>query len=159
VTVHRAERAEPAIATGTLIRIMGVLGLAGDFALLARDLIDLALLTNTGDLEHAGVEKAKGAYGDSVVVDLRKAKEHLLGRAGRLEARMRKMAITMPERELRGRIERLRAETPRAITTRGKRRQVDACASRPSALVVRNDTSGRCTQAAQSASVNASPQR
>ena len=37
VTVHRAERGEPAIATGTLIRIMGALGLAGDLALLARD--------------------------------------------------------------------------------------------------------------------------
>jgi transcriptional regulator with XRE-family HTH domain len=37
VTVHRAERGEPAIATGTLIKIMGVLDLAGDFALLARD--------------------------------------------------------------------------------------------------------------------------
>jgi transcriptional regulator with XRE-family HTH domain len=37
VTVHRAERGAPAIATGTLIKIMGVLDLAGDFALLARD--------------------------------------------------------------------------------------------------------------------------
>ena len=37
VTVHRAERGEPAIASGTLIRIMGVLDLAGNFALLARD--------------------------------------------------------------------------------------------------------------------------
>jgi transcriptional regulator with XRE-family HTH domain len=37
VTVHRAERGEPAIATGTLIRIMGALDIAGDVALLARD--------------------------------------------------------------------------------------------------------------------------
>ena len=37
VTLHRAERGEPAITTGTLIKVMGVLGLSGDFALLARD--------------------------------------------------------------------------------------------------------------------------
>lgn len=37
VTVHRAERGKPAIAIGTLVKIMGVLDLAGDFALLARD--------------------------------------------------------------------------------------------------------------------------
>ncbi len=93
-----------------------------DDAVLSRDLIDLAMLTNTGELEPAGVEKAKGAYGDSVVVDLGKAKERLLGRAGRLEACMRKMAMTLPEGELWGRIERLRAGTPRAVTPRGKRR-------------------------------------
>src|SRR5438876_9324928 len=37
VTVHRAERGNGAIAIGTLIRIMGALDLAGDFALLTRD--------------------------------------------------------------------------------------------------------------------------
>jgi len=37
VTVHRAERGEPAIATGTLIKIMGALDMEGDFAVLVRD--------------------------------------------------------------------------------------------------------------------------
>ena len=37
MTVHRAERGESAIAIGTLVRIMGVLDLAGDFAFLGRD--------------------------------------------------------------------------------------------------------------------------
>src|SRR5258706_107458 len=37
VTLHRAERGEPAITMGTFIKLMGVLGLAADFALLARD--------------------------------------------------------------------------------------------------------------------------
>ena len=37
VTVHRAEHGGPAIAIGTLIKIMGVLDLASDVALLARD--------------------------------------------------------------------------------------------------------------------------
>lgn len=37
VTLHRAERGEPALTVGTIIKVMGVLGLASDFALLARD--------------------------------------------------------------------------------------------------------------------------
>jgi transcriptional regulator with XRE-family HTH domain len=37
MTLHRAERGEPAITMGTCIKLMGVLGLAGDVALLARD--------------------------------------------------------------------------------------------------------------------------
>jgi len=37
VTLHRAERGEPAITAGTLIKLMGALDLASDFALLARD--------------------------------------------------------------------------------------------------------------------------
>jgi Nucleotidyl transferase AbiEii toxin, Type IV TA system len=95
-----------------------------DDAMLSRDLIDLAMLTNTGNLEHAGVEKAKHAYGDSVITDLGKAKKHLLGREERLKACMRKMGITMPEDELWGRIERLHVEkTPvtKARPARGKR--------------------------------------
>lgn len=37
MTLHRAERGEPAITMGTFVKLMGVLGLAGDVALLARD--------------------------------------------------------------------------------------------------------------------------
>src|SRR5687768_958308 len=37
MTLHRAERGEPAVTIGTFIKLMGVLGLAGDVALLARD--------------------------------------------------------------------------------------------------------------------------
>lgn len=37
MTLHRAERGEPAITSGTLARILGVLGLAGDLALVARE--------------------------------------------------------------------------------------------------------------------------
>jgi hypothetical protein len=95
-----------------------------DDAMMSRDLIDLAMLTNTGKLEHAGVEKARHAYGDSVITDLDKAKKYLLGQEGRLQACMRKMGITMPEDELRGRIERLHVEkTPvtKARPARDKR--------------------------------------
>ena len=81
-----------------------------DDAMMSRDLIDLAMLTSTGSLVHDGVEKARRAYGESVITDLVRAKEHLLGRDGRLNACMRKMGITMPEDELRGRIERLQVD-------------------------------------------------
>ena len=37
MTLHRAERGEPAITLGTIVKILGVLGLASDLALLARD--------------------------------------------------------------------------------------------------------------------------
>ena len=37
VTLHRLERGEPAVTAGTLIKVMNALGLATDFALLARD--------------------------------------------------------------------------------------------------------------------------
>jgi len=37
VTLHRAERGEPAITMGTFVKVMGVLGLAGDLERLAQD--------------------------------------------------------------------------------------------------------------------------
>lgn len=37
VTLHRVERGEPAVTLGTVSKVMGVLGLAGDLAWLARD--------------------------------------------------------------------------------------------------------------------------
>jgi transcriptional regulator with XRE-family HTH domain len=37
VTLHRAERGEPALSVGTLVKVMGALDLAHDIALLARD--------------------------------------------------------------------------------------------------------------------------
>ena len=84
-----------------------------DDAMMSRDLIDLAMLTNTGILAHAGVEKARHAYGASVITDLGKAKIVLLDREKRLAVCMRKMGITMPEGELRDRIERLQVgKTP-----------------------------------------------
>lgn len=95
-----------------------------DDAMMSRDLIDLAILTNTGELDPAGVEKARHAYGDSIIIDLGKAKEHLLGRTGRLKDCMRKMGMTMPEDELRGRVERLHVEKTKVTKTgpaRGKR--------------------------------------
>lgn len=84
-----------------------------DDAVMSRDLIDLAMLTESGELPRAGVDKALLAYGASVVTDLDKAKAHLLGRPGRLKACMRALGITLPERLLRQRIEHVRlAKSP-----------------------------------------------
>ena len=95
-----------------------------DDAMMSRDLIDLAMLANTGNLEQAGIAKARHAYGESVISDLGKAKANLLVREGRLKVCMQTMGITLPEDELRGCIERLRAGKTRptkARPARGKR--------------------------------------
>ena len=81
-----------------------------DDSVKSRDLIDLSMLTDSGVLSPAGAAKARHAYGDSVVSDLEKAKRHLLDRDKRLKTCMVDMGMTMPMDELRGRIERLRAD-------------------------------------------------
>jgi hypothetical protein len=79
-----------------------------DDSVMSRDLIDLSMLTETGSLSREGVSKAKRAYGESVVSDFAKAKEHLLGREGRLRRCMDAMGMTMPLADMRARVERLR---------------------------------------------------
>lgn len=81
-----------------------------DDSVMSRDLIDLAMLSDTGLLSPEGVAKARHAYGDSIALDFAKAREHLLGRAGRLKACMDAMAMRLPLAELRLRIERLRLD-------------------------------------------------
>lgn len=78
-----------------------------DDSVLSRDLIDLAMLTTTGHLAPAGITKARRAYGDSIASAFAKARAQLLAQPGRLKACMRSLGITLPEAELRGRIERL----------------------------------------------------
>lgn len=90
-----------------------------DGAMMSRDLIDLAMLTPTGRLPRAGVDKAIRAYGESVVADLGKAREQLLGRDGRLKTCIAKMGVTLAEPELRKRIERLHVDEPRGPKTKG----------------------------------------
>jgi hypothetical protein len=55
----------------------------------------------------AGIAKARRAYGDSIDRGFDKARAQLLARPGRLKTCMRSLGITLPEAELRGRIERL----------------------------------------------------
>lgn len=78
-----------------------------DDSVMSRDLIDLAMQSDTGVLASAGVEKARRAYGDSIADCLAKAKEELLGRPGRLRVCMRNLGMTLDERLVRERIERL----------------------------------------------------
>lgn len=80
-----------------------------DDSVMGRDIIDLAMLTETGALSAMGVAKAVRAYGNSVIKDLEKAKAHLLEREGKLKQFMRKMDMRMPIETLRERVARLRA--------------------------------------------------
>ena len=78
-----------------------------DDSVMSRDLIDLALQSDTGVLPRAGVDKAQRAYGDSIVDCFTKAKTTLLTREGRLKACMKSLGMTLGEAEVRARIERL----------------------------------------------------
>jgi hypothetical protein len=69
-----------------------------------RDLIDLAMLTNGGPADPAGVAKAKRAYGDSVLTDIEKARTRLLEDNDLLATCMARMQMTMAETELRSKI-------------------------------------------------------
>ena len=81
-----------------------------DDSVMGRDLIDLAMLTETGALDRAGVAKAKRAYGESIVTDFAKARAHLVDHESRLKLCMQKMGMTMPIEGLRRRIEALHLE-------------------------------------------------
>ncbi len=88
----------------------------------SRDLIDLSMLTDTGALSPQGVAKAKHAYGNSIVSDFHKAKDHLLGRDKRLNSCMVGMGMTMPVEEMRARIERLKLGDETGSKPRASRR-------------------------------------
>jgi len=83
-----------------------------DDSVLSRDLIDLAMQCEEGPVDAAGVAKALRAYGPSVLVDLRKARDRLLNRAGRLAKCMKDLGITMAEADLRARMAALTVESP-----------------------------------------------
>ena len=65
-----------------------------DEAVFSRDLIDLAMMAPPKALMRQAMTKAKGAYGDSVAVDLAKAIEDLRARPRRLDQCMQAMAMT-----------------------------------------------------------------
>ncbi|MFT3818616.1 MAG: nucleotidyl transferase AbiEii/AbiGii toxin family protein [Rubrivivax sp.] len=80
-----------------------------DDAVWSRDLIDLAMLADAGRIDPAGVAKAVRAYGDSVLSDLKKARTQLLERDDRLATCMARLQMSISERELRARIQALKA--------------------------------------------------
>lgn len=67
----------------------------GDKAVMSRDAIDLLIMEqHWGPIPKAAWDKASGAYGDSVHVSLRKAKDQLRAERGYLNACLEKMGIT-----------------------------------------------------------------
>ncbi len=82
-----------------------------DDSVFSRDLIDLAMMQPKAKLLKQAIEKAQGAYGESIQSDLGKAIAHVLGREGRLERCMAAMQITVPKALL---WQRIKALTPRA---------------------------------------------
>jgi hypothetical protein len=84
-----------------------------DDSAMSRDVIDLAMLADTaGTLDPLGVAKALRAYGPSVLADLKKARAHLLERNGRLQECMKKLGMSMPEAELRRRLQAINPKPP-----------------------------------------------
>ena len=64
-----------------------------DDAVFSRDLIDLAMMEPSKPLLKAAIDKARGAYGDSIENDLRKAIEALRARPHRLDQCMEAMQM------------------------------------------------------------------
>ncbi|MDP1648599.1 MAG: nucleotidyl transferase AbiEii/AbiGii toxin family protein [Rubrivivax sp.] len=85
-----------------------------DDAVWSRDLVDLAMLTNGGTADPAGVEKAMRAYGEGVLRDFEKARARLLERDKWLAACMKRMGMTVAEADLRAKISGMVVAPPAA---------------------------------------------
>ena len=79
-----------------------------DDAVLSRDLIDLAMMAPPRKLLRKAIDKAKGAYGDSIESDLAKAIQDLRERPHRLDHCMQQLRMTgVPKAVLWARIKAL----------------------------------------------------
>ena len=78
-----------------------------DDSVMSRDLIDLAMLADSGEVPAAGVRKARRAYGSSIDEAFEKARRELQQRPGRLAVCMTNMGMRMSESALLERIARL----------------------------------------------------
>lgn len=85
-----------------------------DDAVWSRDLVDLAMLTNGGTADPAGVAKAVRAYGEGVLGDFEKARARLLERDRWLAACMSRMGMTTAEADLRAKIRGMVVASPAA---------------------------------------------
>ncbi len=84
-----------------------------DASVMSRDIIDLTMLADpAGTLDSLGVAKALRAYGPSVLADLKKARAHLLDHKSRLRECMKSLGMSMPEVDLRLRIQAIDPKTP-----------------------------------------------
>ena len=68
-----------------------------DDSVFSRDVIDLAMMKPSSQLLNAAMEKAKGAYGDAIQLDLIKAIQKLKERESWLDRCMRAMNMTVPK--------------------------------------------------------------
>ncbi len=91
----------------TATKLMANADRYADDAMASRDIIDLAMLWDEGELPIAGVAKARRAYGRSIDDAFSRAKAMLLDREGRLALCMKRMKMTLPETVLRARVARL----------------------------------------------------
>jgi len=78
-----------------------------DDSVMSRDIIDLAAMLPDGRIPTPAMGKAVGAYGDSVLRDLKKAVAHTLDREGRLKRCVDAMGVDIPLKELRARLQAL----------------------------------------------------
>lgn len=86
-----------------------------DDSAFSRDAIDLAMMDLPPRALRPAVEKASAAYGDAVVVDMRRALDDLREREGRLERCMRAMSMAMPPAVLQQRLRALRRRLDRVV--------------------------------------------
>ena len=80
-----------------------------DDSVFSRDAIDLAMMKVSKKELHQAFEKARVAYGDSVIVSLEKAIDRLFTREGLLDGCMAAMKISVPRAVLWQNLENLRA--------------------------------------------------
>lgn len=93
-----------------------------DAGVVSRDIIDLAVLADAaGTLDPLGVAKAVRAYGPSVLKDLDKARTHLLDHPGRLRECMKKLGMTLPEANLRQRLQAVNIKAATQAPARSRR--------------------------------------
>lgn len=91
----------------TATKLMANADRYADDAMASRDLIDLAMLCHGGEVDAAGVAKARRAYGRSIDDAFNRAKAMLLEREGRMALCMKRMKMTLAQAELRERIAQL----------------------------------------------------
>lgn len=85
-----------------------------DDSAFSRDAIDLAMMDLPPRLLRPAMDKARRAYGDAVVEDMRRALDALRKRSMHLERCMRMMAMAMPPAALQQRLRTLRRRVDRA---------------------------------------------
>lgn len=82
-----------------------------DDSVMSCDLIDLAMLSENGDLPEIGISKARRAYGESIDKAFTRGKELLLERDGHLVKCMSAMKMKMEPDVLLKRVQRLHLDT------------------------------------------------